>query len=113
MSKDFTVKFLVPNPAFPADEEAPEDLEYSADISVTSWGSPSNYWDDPGEGPEWDIDKMFDPEENEIPYRVDSAENPEWLRLQPFLEKYMENEFDWSDAQDAAAEDYYIYRNET
>jgi len=76
------------------------DAEFDADISISSVGYPSNGWDDPGEGPEWEIDKIRDHEGNEVKYTflpelIPIHENPEWQRLAAIVEDYMENNFDW------------------
>ena len=97
-----------------------EDREYTANISILSWGSPQTYWD-PGDPPEWECDSIEDEDGNDIPYwlpvrrwdklvawwtkkPVKRRYNPEYSRLEPFVEKAMED-FDWAEAANDEAAD--------
>lgn len=101
-------EFVIEHP-----DDSSKDESITGEISVTSWGS-SPSWHDPGDPVEWDIEEIY-LNGVLVPYWLDREAklvNPEWERLEPHVTKYMENDFDWSDAQAAAAEDYYDYRNE-
>jgi hypothetical protein len=52
-----------------------EEVEITCEFSVTSWGSAASYWD-PGDGPEWEIDKIL----------LDGEEVPIWDKTEIVVE---------------------------
>jgi hypothetical protein len=85
----------VKNPIADTDEDAPEELQYR--VIITSWGAPAtwtSYGGDPAEPPEWEITKIYDEEGKEI-----MPENHRYKDLLALVDKHMEEDFDWPDAE--------------
>lgn len=78
-----------------------EEVEITVEFEITSWGSPQS-WDDPGSGPEWDINRIWLDEE-EVTYSPNQIEHALWHVLADAAYVYIDNNFDF-----AAHEDYDI-----
>jgi hypothetical protein len=91
------IKFFTKNPEFPANEDAPEELQFSAEVNITSFGTgPSwtSYGGDPGDPPEWEILKIWDSADHLV-----SPQAAFYPALEVAADKYMEEDFDWSAAE--------------